>query len=170
MLYRLSYASTGSRRSRGKIGAGRGTVKAATSGDASSTSEKAAEGEIGGGVGLFRPSWLPLPERAVNDRVKLHVPPGFVDRAYLVFCFYTSVTTPLLSIHFRPISSVVLTPFRYMGTSKSAPDEVRAPNARAPHLSLEHVVHRGTSGGSPGRRWRCMPDVSTARDPAHPND
>ena len=37
------------------------------------------------GVGLNRPPWLPLPEKTMDDRVKLHCPPGFVDRAYSVF-------------------------------------------------------------------------------------
>src|SRR5215831_12306462 len=57
-----------------------------------------------------------------------------------------------------------------MGTSKSAPDEVRAPNARAPHLSLEICDSSGGLGRFPWTTLEVQADASTARVPAHRED
>jgi hypothetical protein len=50
---------------------------------------------------------LPLPERARGDREEPHCPPGFVDRAYLVF-FLTNYE-PLL-INVTPVNFGLLSP------------------------------------------------------------
>lgn len=58
---------------------------------------------------MSRRFWLPLPERTVNDRVKLHCPPGFVDRAYLVFLQRTA--NQYSPNYKRPAIGLALTPF-----------------------------------------------------------
>jgi hypothetical protein len=86
MLYQLSYASArrGIRLGQDREGIPACQAASFAGGIAlrpSSASEKAAEDSTDR-VGLIRRSWLPLPEKAVNDRVLLHHLPGFVDRAY----------------------------------------------------------------------------------------
>ena len=89
MLYQLSYASrlrSSWKKSNVKIDSALGTVKTpghrpfTTPREHRTTSEKAAR--------RSEPEstlWLPLPERTGGDREEPHCPPGFVDRAYLVF-------------------------------------------------------------------------------------
>ena len=120
MLYQLSYASRprGSRKkskvkivtalgavkTRGDRRAGRSTAHGRPLEDLT-TSEKAArqsEPEFA--------LWLPLPERTGGDREKPHCPPGFVDRAYLVFFQHELRTTTQQDTDQVEVS---LTPFSF---------------------------------------------------------
>lgn len=92
MLYQLSYASgplSSRKKSEIKIDSALGTVK--TPRGTGGTDRSRPLGRPGHQRKGSQPSepestlWLPLPEKTAGDREEPHCPPGFVDRAYLVF-------------------------------------------------------------------------------------
>lgn len=97
---------------------------------------------------------LPLPESAGDDREKPPCPPGFVDRAYLVFfaAYFTRDVAARLLLHFESscfhpsLDSGPRGPFAFSG--------VRAPGRILVHSRWSKSVGGSISGGTT-RRWRC---------------
>ena len=117
MLYQLSYASLPEARAREhrqdrQHPPGCQDRQCAVNQDSEpthGTNEKAAEPSE-----LAFTAWLPLPEKARDDREEPQYPPGFVDRAYLVF-FVTNYE-PLL-INVTPTDLRLLSPLSGLALS-----------------------------------------------------
>jgi hypothetical protein len=88
------------------------TSRAARSTEGTPTNEKAAAS----GETTFLRLRLPLPERTGSDRDEPLCPPGFVDRAYLVFCLVTILQTLPNQIDDSMMTGFDATPSRFVLT------------------------------------------------------
>ena len=120
------------------------TSRAARSTEGTPTNEKAAAS----GETTFLRLRLPLPERTGSDRDEPLCPPGFVDRAYLVFCLVTILQTLP-----NQIDDSMMTGF-------DATLSLRRPHGHQGSLGVRAPNHLAfVTGDDRGRplqaRWRC---------------
>lgn len=95
---------------------------------------------------------LPLPESAGDDREKPPCPPGFVDRAYLVFFRYCQET------YFGAATAIRVEFFSPL--SRFGPSRVlRVQRGTSPGTNFSSTLagahRRGLISGGTARRWRC---------------
>ena len=108
-------------------------------------------------MGLGLPCRPPLPEKTVDDRVEVHCPPGFVDRAFI--WFLTAFTTHHLLLTDDLVRShpfLDRCPCRWRRIEGTSPGDRLAPRLSLDLTSDVRSSIGEVSSGAAKRRCKCL--------------